>query len=173
MQDAITNVLNQYDITGKYLDKIAMNKLSIYFSTGINRLEATEIITSKASKIIKETASRLYAEQPELLRPGGNSYTTRRYATCLRDIDYYLRYTSYALIAGSNDILDERLLDGLRETYLSLNVPIGPSITSIQILKDVVAEEIDNNKADISPEDFKIFNKPFDYISQNLSEQNI
>nr|YP_010951713.1 Allophycocyanin subunit beta-18 [Laurencia elata]WMP12652.1 Allophycocyanin subunit beta-18 [Laurencia elata] len=173
MQDAITNTLNQYDMIGKYLDKAAINKLSIYFSTANRRLEAIEIIISKASKIVKETASRLYSEQPELLRPGGNSYTTRKYATCLRDIDYYLRYASYALIADSKEILSERLLDGLKETYLSLSVPIGPTIFSVQILKNVVTEEIYNSNQSISMEDLKVLLEPFDYISQSLSEQNI
>ena len=173
MQDTITNILNQYDIIGKYLDKIAINKLSSYFNKAIYRLEVIELIISKASKIVKETAIRLYSEQPELLRPGGNSYTTRRYATCLRDIDYYLRYASYALIADNNDILNERLLDGLRETYLSLGVPLGPTITSIQILKSVVAEEISNNNKEITMDDLKILTQPFDYITESLSEQNI
>nr|ARW63692.1 allophycocyanin beta 18 subunit [Chondria sp. (in: red algae)] len=172
MQDAITNIINQYDIRGKYLDEIAIEQLNRYFNEGINRLKTIEIIISQASKIVKESASRLYSEQPELLRPGGNSYTTRRYATCLRDIDYYLRYTSYAIISSNNYILNERLLDGLKETYLSLNVPIGPTIFSIQMLKNVVIEEINNNNIDLDMEEINEIVKPFDYISQSLSEQN-
>nr|ARW64117.1 allophycocyanin beta 18 subunit [Chondria sp. (in: red algae)] len=173
MQDAITNIINQYDIRGKYLDSIAINELNVYFNTGIKRLEAIEVIISKASNIVKESASRLYLEQPELLRPGGNSYTTRRYATCLRDIDYYLRYSSYAIISGNNYILNERLLDGLKETYLSLNVPLGPIIISIEMLKNVVIEEINSNELCLNKEDLIKIIEPFDYISQNLSEQNI
>nr|YP_009392648.1 allophycocyanin beta 18 subunit [Bostrychia tenella]ARW61210.1 allophycocyanin beta 18 subunit [Bostrychia tenella] len=169
MQDAITNILNKYDLTGKYLDKIAINEINDYLTTAIERLKAIEIINSQASKIVKETATRLYSEQPELLRPGGNSYTTRRYATCLRDIDYYLRYTSYALAAGSLDILNERLLDGLRETYISLNVPLGPTIKSIQILKEIVINEL-NKKNFVN---INIFIQPFEYITVSLSEQNI
>lgn len=173
MQDAISSILNKYDITGKYLDEIGLKELSSYFETGIDRLKATEIITSKASKIVREAASRLYTEQPELLRPGGNSYTTRRYATCLRDIDYYLRYVSYAMIAGDIDILNERLLDGLKETYLSLSVPVGPIIRSIEILKDIVINELNNKDTKISYKSQKIVAQPFDYISRSLSEQNI
>nr|YP_009395137.1 allophycocyanin beta 18 subunit [Bryothamnion seaforthii]ARW63905.1 allophycocyanin beta 18 subunit [Bryothamnion seaforthii] len=173
MQDAITNILNKYDITGKYLDKIAINELDQYFDTAINRLEAIEVITSKASKIVKETANRLYSEQPELLRPGGNSYTTRRYATCLRDIDYYLRYASYALIADNLDILNERLLDGLKETYLSLNVPLGPTIRSIQILQEIVINEIIKTNIATTELQKEMFTKPFNYITISLSEQNI
>lgn len=169
MQDAITNVLNKYDLTGKYLDNTAVNEINNYLNTALERIKAIEIINSQASKIVKETATRLYSEQPELLRPGGNSYTTRRYATCLRDIDYYLRYTSYSLAAGNLDILNERLLDGLRETYISLNVPLGPTIRSIQILQDVVINELD--KKNFINKD--IFIQPFEYITISLSEQNI
>lgn len=171
MQDAITNVLNKYDITGKYLDTTGMNEIQTYFNTAIDRLKIAEIIARNSSKIVKETAARLYLEQPELLRPGGNSYTTRRYATCLRDIDYYLRYASYSLVSGNNNILNERLLDGLRETYLSLNVPIGPIVRSIEILKKIVISEIENQNINLDKQD--IFLKPFEHISISLSEQNI
>nr|YP_010851385.1 Allophycocyanin beta 18 subunit [Echinothamnion hookeri]WGH14381.1 Allophycocyanin beta 18 subunit [Echinothamnion hookeri] len=171
MQDAITNILNKYDITGKYLDKIGIQEIETYLNSAIDRLKVTEIITSNSSKIVKETANRLYSEQPELLRPGGNSYTTRRYATCLRDIDYYLRYASYSLIAGNTDLLNERLLDGLKETYLSLSVPIGPIIRSIEILKEIVNKEVKNQNVSIKNQQICI--QPFEYISLSLSEQNI
>nr|YP_009122239.1 allophycocyanin subunit beta-18 [Vertebrata lanosa]AJH65997.1 allophycocyanin subunit beta-18 [Vertebrata lanosa] len=171
MQDAISNILNKYDITGKYLDKDGIREIKEYFNTAIDRLTITKIITSNSSKIVKEAATRLYLEQPELLRPGGNSYTTRRYATCLRDIDYYLRYTSYSLIAGNNNILDERLLDGLKETYSSLGVPVGPIVRTIEILKDIVISEVETQNNQVNNKE--IFNTSFDYISLNLSEQNI
>lgn len=169
MQDAITNVLNKYDLTGKYLDLTAIQELQAYFDTGLDRIKAIEFINSKASKIIKETSIQLYTEQPELLRPGGNSYTTRRYAACLRDLEYYLRYASYALIAGSNNILNERVLDGLRDTYNSLGVPIAPTVRSIQILQDILQNEItaiyNINKLLIS--------QPFQHLIQTISEQDV
>lgn len=171
MQDVISNIVNKYDITGKYLDSTGIQEIEEYFDTALERLEVTELIASNSSKIVKETATRLYLEQPELLRPGGNSYTTRRYATCLRDIDYYLRYVSYSLIAGNNNILNERLLDGLKETYSSLSVPIGPIVRTVEILKDIVLNEIESKGIKII--NLNILNKPFDYISLNLSEQNI
>lgn len=169
MQDAITNVLNKYDLTGKYLDPTAIQELQAYFDTGLDRIKAIEFINSKASKIIKEASIQLYTEQPELLRPGGNSYTTRRYAACLRDLEYYLRYASYALIAGSNNILNERVLDGLRDTYNSLGVPIAPTVRSIKILQDILQNEISGiyniNKLLIS--------QPFQHLIQTISEQDL
>ncbi len=171
MQDIISNTLNKYDATGKYLDSTGMEQLQIYFETGTDRLKIIEIISCNSSKIVKEAANRLYTEQPELLRPGGNSYTTRRYATCLRDIDYYLRYASYALIAGNEDILNERLLDGLKETYISLGVPVSPVIRSIQLLKSIVIDEITSKN--IKRKNYEIIERTFNYISNNLSEQNL
>lgn len=169
MQDAITSLLNRYDLKGKYLDTQAVNELNTYFSTALTRIQIIQLINSDTTKIIKEAASRLYEEQPELLRPGGNSYTTRRYAACLRDIEYYLRYASYALIAGDINILNERVLDGLKDTYNSLNVPIAPTIRSIQLLSDVIQNvAINKNITNTS-----IISEPFNYMIENLSEQNI
>ena len=168
MQDAITTVLNQYDVRGSYLDEPAMNQLKFYFSTGLKRVQMVEVINSKATIIIKEAAAQLYEEQPELLRPGGNSYTTRRYAACLRDIEYYLRYASYSLIAGDNNVLNERVLNGLKDTYNSLNVPLAPTIRVIQLLQDIIVEEllISNN------EDKKIVAEPFQYMINSLIQQD-
>ena len=169
MQDAITNILNKYDLTGQYLDNIAVNELNNYFSNAIQRISAIEIINSQSSKIVREAAARLYEEQPELLRPGGNSYTTRRYAACLRDIEYYLRYASYAIIAGNTNILNERVLDGLRETYNSLSVPIAPTIRSIKLLAEIIQNEIkfEDNQYNL------LINEPFEYMINSLSEQDL
>nr|YP_009332962.1 allophycocyanin beta-18 subunit [Membranoptera tenuis]AKL79218.1 allophycocyanin beta-18 subunit [Membranoptera tenuis] len=169
MRDAITSVVNKYDLTGKYLDDIAMQEIDNYFITAIERLKAVEIINSQSSQIIKEAATRLYTEQPELIRPGGNSYTTRRYAACLRDIEYYLRYASYALIAGNTDILNERVLDGLKETYNSLNVPLAPTIRSIKILEEIIKAELISKKVI----NYNIIVEPFEYMIISLSEQNL
>jgi len=169
MQDAITNVLNKYDLTGKYLDQTALTEIKAYFNSGLDRIKTIEFINSRSSKIIKKASSKLYDEQPELLRPGGNSYTTRRYATCLRDLEYYLRYASYALMAGNNNILNERVLNGLRETYNSLGVPIAPTARSIQILQEVIQEEIST----IYNVNTLIISEPFQYLIKTISEQDI
>ena len=169
MQDAITNILNKYDLAGKYLDKPAMNEIQLYFDTGLDRIKAIEFINSKSSKIIKDTSNQLYNEQPELLRPGGNSYTTRRYAACLRDLEYYLRYASYALMAGDNNILNKRVLNGLKDTYNSLSVPIAPTARSIQILQEIVKEEI----SAIYNIENRLIENPFQHLIKTISEEDM
>jgi phycobilisome core component len=169
MQDAVTSLIRNYDITGRYLDRDAVDRLKAYFESGMARVQAAAVINANAAAIVKQAGSALFDELPELIRPGGNAYTTRRYAACLRDMDYYLRYASYALVAGDNDVLDERVLEGLRETYNSLGVPIGPTVRGIQIMKDIVKEQV----AATGVTNANVVDQPFDYMSRELSEKDL
>jgi phycobilisome core component len=169
MRDAVTSLIRNYDVTGRYLDRDAMDSLKSYFNTGMARVQAAAVINANAADIVKRAGLQLFDEQPELIRPGGYAYTTRRYAACLRDMDYYLRYASYALVAGDTDVLDERVLEGLRETYNSLGVPIGPTVQGIQIMKDIVKELV----AEAGISNAGIVDQPFDYMTRELSEKDL
>jgi phycobilisome core component len=169
MRDAVTSLIKNYDSTGRYLDRNALDDLKSYFNSGLARVQAAGVINGNAAAIVKQAGLQLFEQVPELIRPGGNSYTTRRYAACLRDMDYYLRYASYALVAGNMDVLNERVLQGLRETYNSLGVPIGPTVMGIQIMKDIVKEQV----AAAGITDTAMVDQPFDYITRELSEQDI
>ncbi len=161
MQDAVTSVINNYDVQGKYLDASAMDKLKAFFASGELRVRAAGTIAANASTIVKDAAAKalLYSD---LTRPGGNMYTTRRYAACIRDMDYYLRYATYAMLAGDTSILDERVLNGLKETYNSLGVPIGATIQAIQAMKEVTASLVGMDAG-------KEMGVYFDYICSGLS----
>jgi phycobilisome core component len=169
MRDAVTSLIKNYDVVGRYFDRNAIDSLKSYFESGTARVQAAATINSNAAGIVKSSGSRLFDEQPELIRPSGNAYTTRRYAACLRDLDYYLRYATYALVAGNMDVLNERVLQGLRETYNSLGVPIGPTVRGIQIMKEIVKEQV----AAAGITDTSIVDEPFDYLTRELSEQDI
>lgn len=169
MRDTVTGLISTYDITGRYLDRSAIDSLRDYFGSGSDRVQAAAYISANASSLVKATGTALYEQVPELLRPGGNSYTTRRYAACLRDLDYYLRYSSYALVAGNCDVLTERVLNGLRETYNSLEVPVGPTVIAIQIMKDVLKEQLgEQGIADTS-----FVDAPFDHLTRELGEVSV
>ncbi|MDZ8104314.1 MAG: allophycocyanin subunit beta [Nostoc sp. DedQUE12a] len=169
MRDAVTSLIKNYDVAGRYFDRNALDSLKSYFDSGTARVQAAAAINSNAAALVKQAGLRLFEELPELIRPGGNSYTTRRYAACLRDLDYYLRYATYALVAGNTNVLDERVLQGLRETYNSLGVPIGPTVRGVQILKDLAKEQV--AAAGVVNADF--VDEPFDHITRELSEIDI
>jgi allophycocyanin beta subunit len=161
MQDAITSVINAADVQGKYLDAAAIEKLKAYFQSGELRVRAAGVISANAATIVKEAVAKsmLYSD---VTRPGGNMYTCRRYAACIRDLDYYVRYATYAMLAGNPSILDERVLNGLKETYNSLGVPISTTVQAIQAMKEVTASLVG---ADAGRE----MGVYYDYISSGLS----
>ena len=169
MQDAITTLIKNYDVTGRYLDRDAMDRLKSYFETGTARVQAAAVVNTDAAAIVKQAGSQLFSDLPELIRPGGSAYTTRRYAACLRDMDYYLRYATYAWVAGNTDVLDERVLAGLRETYNSLNVAIGPTVIGIGILKDIVRAQV----AEAGIEGAAFLDEPFDHMIRELGETDV
>jgi phycobilisome core component len=169
MRDAVTNLIKNYDLAGRYFDRNAIDSLKEYFESGSARVAVATMISGNAASIVRQAGTKLFEEVPELLRPGGYAYTTRRYSACLRDMDYYLRYASYAVVAGNMNVLDERVLQGLRETYNSLGVPIGPTVNGIQIMKEMLKNMA--SEAGISNTAF--IDEPFDYMTRELSEVSI
>ncbi|MEN9274223.1 MAG: allophycocyanin subunit beta, partial [Gloeomargarita sp. DG02_4_bins_56] len=101
MQDTITSLINPADEQGQYLNAAALEQLRKYFQSGTNRVKAASIISATASTIISKTVAKslLYGD---ITLPGGNMYPTRRYAACLRDLSYFLRYATYAMLAGDS-----------------------------------------------------------------------
>ena len=169
MRDAITGLIGRYDQLGRYLDRDAIDRISSYFSEAQVRLAAVELINREATELVREAAQRLWLEDPELILPGGNAYTTRRLSACLRDMDYFLRYASYALIADDASILNERVLNGLDDTYKSLGVPTGPTVRSIALLADVICEHLSAAGIEASA----VVRVPFDHLCRGLAATNV
>ena len=169
MRDAITGLIGRYDQLGRYLDRDAMDNIAAYLSESAVRLAAVELINAEATGIVRDASQRLWLEDPELILPGGNAYTTRRLSACLRDMDYFLRYASYALIAGDNTILNERVLNGLDDTYKSLGVPTGPTVRSIALMADVVCERL----GDAGITATAVVRLPFEHLCRGLAASNV
>lgn len=127
MLDAFAKVVAQADARGEFLSNTQLDGLAAMVADGSKRLDVINRINSNASAIVTNSARALFAEQPQLIQPGGNAYTSRRMAACLRDMEIVLRYVSYAMIAGDSSVLDDRCLNGLKETYQALGTP-GASV---------------------------------------------
>ncbi|MGL4378532.1 MAG: phycocyanin subunit beta [Microcoleaceae cyanobacterium] len=136
MFDAFTKVVSQADTRGEYLSSSQLDALNNLVKEGSKRLDAVNRITANASTIVANAARSLFAEQPQLIAPGGNAYTNRRMAACLRDMEIILRYVTYATFAGDATVLDDRCLNGLRETYVALGVPGASVATGVQKMKE-------------------------------------
>jgi len=136
MFDAFAKVVSQADARGEYLSASQLDALSAMVADGNKRMDVVNRITGNSSTIVANAARSLFAEQPQLIAPGGNAYTNRRMAACLRDMEIILRYVTYAIFAGDASVLDDRCLNGLRETYQALGVPGGSVATGVSKMKE-------------------------------------
>jgi phycobilisome core component len=173
MRDAISGVIGRYDQLGRYLDRAAIDRIDAYYAQSGLRLAAVDWINGEAATIVREASQRLWLENPELILPGGNAYTTRRLAACLRDMDYFLRYASYALIADDVTILDERVLNGLEDTYKSLGVPTGPTVRGIALMAEVIVESLVDAGIGEAAVVAAVVRPPFDHLCRGLAAGDV
>lgn len=152
MLDAYSRVVSQADTRGEFVSNAQIDALSAMVKDGMKRTDVVNRITGSASTIVANAARSLFADQPQLIAPGGNAYTNRRMAACLRDMEIVLRYVTYAIFTGDASVLDDRCLNGLRETYLALGVPGGSVATGIQKMKEA-AIAIANDRTGITQGD--------------------
>ena len=152
MFDAFTKVVSQADARGDYLSSSQLDALSAMVAESNKRMDSVNRITSNASAIVSNAARALFEEQPQLIAPGGNAYTSRRMAACLRDMEIILRYVTYAVFTGDASVLEDRCLNGLRETYVALGVP-GASVAAGVVKMKEAAIAIANDRNNITPGD--------------------
>ncbi len=152
MLDAFTKVVAQADTQGQLVTNAQIDALLAVVKDGAKRTDVVNRITSNSSAIVTNAARSLFEEQPQLIAPGGNAYTNRRVSACMRDMDIILRYVTYAVFLGDSSALDDRCLNGLRETYLALGVPTSSMATSILKMKEA-AIAIANDRNNIQPGD--------------------
>jgi phycocyanin beta chain len=152
MFDAFTRVVSQADARGEFLSSSQIDALSNMVSESNKRMDAVNRITSNSSAIVTNAARALFAEQPQLIAPGGNAYTSRRMAACLRDMEIILRYVTYAIFSGDASILEDRCLNGLRETYVALGTPGASVAVGVQKMKEA-AVALANDRNNITPGD--------------------
>ena len=152
MLDAFSRVVDQADKKGTYLSNNELDSLSAMISDSNKRLDVVNRLTGNASSITANAYRALVAERPQVFAAGGPCDHHRNHAACLRDMGFILRYVSYAMLAGDASVLDDRCLNGLRETYKALGTPGDAVASGIDKMKDA-AIEIANNSSGITQGD--------------------
>jgi phycoerythrin beta chain len=125
-----------------------LSALKAFVASGNRRLDAVNAIASNASCMVSDAVAGMICENQGLIQAGGNCYPNRRMAACLRDAEIVLRYVTYALLAGDASVLDDRCLNGLKETYAALGVPTTSTVRAVQIMKAQAAAHIQDNPSE-------------------------
>jgi hypothetical protein len=127
LYDGFSKVVAQAASRSAYLSSSQLDALNAFASDGDKRLDVVYRITRSASIIITNASRSLFAEQPALSANIGGY---------IRTLEIILRYVTYAIYAGDSSILDDRALNGLRETNLALNLTGASVAFGIQKVKE-------------------------------------
>ncbi|WP_414544254.1 MULTISPECIES: phycocyanin subunit beta [Nostocaceae] len=136
MLDAFSKVVEQADRKGSYLSGDEINGLSAIIADSNKRLDVVNRLTSNASSIVSNAYRALVAERPQIFNAGGACFHNRNQAACLRDLGFILRYVTYSVLAGDASVMDDRCLNGLRETYQALGTPGDAVASGIEKMKE-------------------------------------
>lgn len=146
MLDAFSRAVVSADASTSVVGDI--DALKGFIANGNRRLDAVNAIASNASCIVSDSVAGMICENQGLIQAGGNCYPNRRMAACLRDAEIVLRYVTYALLAGDASVLDDRCLNGLKETYAALGVPTTSTVRAVQIMKACAAAHIQDTPSE-------------------------
>lgn len=153
----VTKSIVNADAEARYLSPGELDRIKSFVSTGERRLRIAQTLTENRERIVKQAGSQLFQKRPDIVSPGGNAYGEEMTATCLRDLDYYLRLVTYGVVAGDVTPIEEIGLVGVREMYNSLGTPIAAVAEGVRAMKNVAASLL-------SAEDAAEVSSYFDYV---------
>ncbi|MGB3639496.1 MAG: phycocyanin subunit beta [Rivularia sp. (in: cyanobacteria)] len=152
MLDAFSKVVEQADKKGAYLGDNEIDGLSAMVADSNKRLDVVNRLSSNSSSIVANAYRGLVAERPQVFNAGGACFHNRNQAACIRDMGFILRYVTYSILSGDTSAMDDRCLNGLRETYQALGTPGDAVASGIQKMKDA-AMQIANDSNNITKGD--------------------
>jgi phycoerythrin beta chain len=148
MLDAFSRAVVTADSKTSPIGGADLNALRNFIAQGNRRLDAVNAIASNASCMVSDAVAGMICENTGLIQAGGNCYPNRRMAACLRDAEIILRYVTYALLAGDASVLEDRCLNGLKETYTALGVPLQSAARAVAIMKAQAAAHIQDTPSE-------------------------
>ena len=123
----------------RYLSPGELDRIKTFVTSGERRLRIAQVLTESRERIVKQAGDQLFQKRPDVVSPGGNAYGEEMTATCLRDMDYYLRLITYGVVAGDVPPIEEIGLVGVKEMYNSLGTSIPAVAESVRCMKSVAS----------------------------------
>jgi allophycocyanin alpha subunit len=135
----VTKSIVNADAEARYLSPGELDRIKAFVTSGEARLRIAQTLSESRERIVKEAGDKLFQQRPDVVSPGGNAYGEEMTATCLRDLDYYLRLVTYGVVAGDTTPIEEIGLVGALEMYKSLGTPVAAVALGITKMKEVAS----------------------------------
>jgi len=132
----VTKSIVNADAEARYLSPGELDRIKSFVTSGDRRLRVAQTLTDSRERIVKQAGDQLFQKRPDVVSPGGNAYGEEMTATCLRDLDYYLRLITYGVVAGDVTPIEEIGLVGVREMYKSLGTPVDAVVEGVRAMKN-------------------------------------
>lgn len=130
----VAKVIAQSDRADRFLSSAELTQLQDFFGNGAIRISAAQKLAANQQKIVDEGSKRFWSRCPNTPSNSGNPKKT---ALCQRDQGWYIRLVSYCVLAGNSKPLEDIGLDGMRDMYVSLQVPLANLKLAMRCIKEV------------------------------------
>lgn len=157
----VTKSIVNADAEARYLSPGELDRIKSFVTSGERRLRIAQALTDSRERIVKQAGDALFQKRPDVVSPGGNAYGEEMTATCLRDLDYYLRLVTYGIVSGDVTPIEEIGLVGVREMYKSLGTPIEAVAEGVRAMKSAALGMM-------SGDDASEAGAYFDYVTAGL-----
>jgi allophycocyanin alpha subunit len=143
----VTKSIVNADAEARYLSPGELDRIKSFVTEGQRRLRIAQTLTDNRERLVRQAGDQLFQRRPDIVSPGGNAYGQEMTATCLRDLDYYLRLITYGIVAGDVTPIEEIGVVGVREMYRSLGTPIEAVAEGVRAMKNAATSMMSGEDA--------------------------